>query len=414
MGMLPPAALGRRSFWLMLLAGALLLFGILGCSPCGLTVPGLGRALAPTPTPRFVVVVATPTPLPEDWVAQAEAEERLVVHLATSASRSVVSIRVVRTWEEMATIPEHGEGPFYQYSEGSGFFLDREGHIITNHHVIADALDIQVTLSSGLTVPAKVVGSDADSDLAVLQVEVPSDLSVPLELGDSSNLQVGQRVIAIGNPFGLEHTVTSGIVSAVGRVVQHELGGYSLAQIIQTDAAINPGNSGGPLLDLRGRVVGVNTFLYSETGSFTGVGFAVPINTVRRIAQALIERGVYEHPWIGIRGISLDPRIAEALGLPVTQGVLVQEVVTESPAQKAGLRGGKQPYRVPYQMEPVLGGGDVILAIDGQPLRGFDDLITYLQERTAVGQRVRLRILREGQEQEVSLVLGRRPRATTR
>ncbi|MGQ9566615.1 MAG: S1C family serine protease [Anaerolineae bacterium] len=376
--------------------------------------PGLGQVPTWTPTPRLVLVVATPTPLPEDWVAQAEAEERLVVHLAASASRSVVSIRVVRPWEEMAAIPEHGEGPFYQYSEGSGFFWDREGHIITNHHVVADALDIQVTLSSGLIVPASVVGSDTDSDLAVLRVDVPPDLSVPLELGDSSALQAGQRVIAIGNPYGLEHTVTSGIVSAVGRVVQQELGGYSLAQVIQTDAAINPGNSGGPLLDLRGRVVGVNTFLYSETGSFAGVGFAVPIHMVKRIVQALMEKGVYEHPWIGIRGISLDPRVAQALGLSVAQGVLVQEVVAGSPAQKAGLRGGDHPYQVPYQTEPVLGGGDVILALDDHPLRNFDDLITYLQERTVVGQRVRLRILRDGREQEVSLVLEKRPRAALR
>ena len=413
MGAPPPTASGRRAHLLWPLVGALLLLGVLGCSPCGLAIPRQGQAATPTPTPRLLIVVATPTPLPKDLVAQAEAEERLVVHLAASASRSVVSIRVARLWEEMAAIPEHGEGPFYQHSEGSGFFLDREGHIITNHHVVADALDIQVTLSGGLVVPAKVVGSDADSDLAVLQVDIPPDLSVPLELGDSSTLQVGQRVVAIGNPYGLEHTVTSGIVSAVGRVVQKELGGYSLAQIIQTDAAINPGNSGGPLLDLRGRVVGVNAFLYSETGSFAGVGFAVPINMVKRIARALMEKGEYEHPWIGVRGISLDPRIAQALDLPVTEGVLVQEVVAGSPAQKAGLRGGDRSYRVPYQTEPVLGGGDVILAIDGQPLRNFDDLITYLQEQTAVGQTVHLRILRAGKEQVVSLVLGKRPKVTT-
>lgn len=414
MGAPPPVISGRRAGVLVLLAGALLLLGVSGCSPCGLAIPRLGRTATPTPTARLLTVIATPTPLPEDLVAQAEAEERLVMHLAASASHSVVCIRVVRLWDEMAAIPEHGEGPFYQYTEASGFFLDRKGHIITNHHVVADALDIQVTLSSRLVVPAEVVGSDVDSDLAVLRVDVPPELSVPLELGDSSTLQVGQRVIAIGNPYGLEHTVTSGIVSAVGRVVQQELGGYSLAEIIQTDAAINPGNSGGPLLDLRGRVVGVNAFLYSETGSFAGVGFAVPINMVKRIAQALMEKGEYEHPWIGVRGISLDPQVAQALGLPVTEGILVQEVVVGSPAQKAGLQGGDRPYQVPYQREPVLGGGDVILAIEGQPLRHFDDLITYLQEHTAVGQTVVLRILRDGKEQEVPLVLGKRPRATTR
>ncbi|MBC7225222.1 MAG: trypsin-like peptidase domain-containing protein, partial [Anaerolineae bacterium] len=359
----------------MVLVGALLLLATLGCNPCGLAVPRGQQAATPTPavkisiqeptgrqTPRVVVVVATPTPLPEALIAQAEAGERLIVHLAAAAANSVVSIQVVRTWEEMLSIPEHEEVPFYQYSEASGFFVDREGHIVTNHHVVVDALDIQVTLSNGMVIPAEVVGSDEDSDLAVLWVDVPAELSVPLEMGDSSALRVGQRVIAIGNPYGFEHTVTSGIVSAVGRVVQQELGGYSMAQIIQTDAAINPGNSGGPLIDMRGRVVGVNAFLYSETGSFSGVGFAVPVNLVKRIVPALIAEGSYAHPWMGIRGTSVTPRIAHALGLPVEEGVLVEEVVPDSPAERAGLRGGEQPYQVPYESVPVLGGGDVILA----------------------------------------------------
>jgi len=405
----PPTIGNQRIRWPIALALiALMVLTTLGCGILGLTIPRSPQA-TPPPTPNVLIVVATPTPLPKELLAQAGAEEQLIIHLAAQASDSVVSIQVVRSRENVPAIPEHEGLPDYQYGEASGFFIDREGHIVTNRHVVEDAVDIQVALASDLIVPGRVIGTDADSDLAVLWVDVPPELSPPLEMGDSANLQVGQRVIAIGNPYGFDHTVTAGIVSAVGRVVQQQLGGYSMAQIIQTDAAINPGNSGGPLIDTRGRVVGVNTFLYSDNGASSGVGFAVPINTVKRISQALVEKGEYEHPWIGIRGVSVTPRLAEAMDLPVSQGLLVLEVIEDSPAEKASLRGGSRTYKVPFQPRPILGGGDIISEIDGQPIQSFDDLITHLQEWTSVGQQIHLRVLREQEELRVTVELGKRP-----
>ena len=288
---------------------------------------------------------------------------------------------------------------------GSGFVLDSEGHIVTNNHVVEDADEILVRFVDDTTLEAELVAADPDSDLAVIQVDAPLELLKPVELGDSGALRVGQRAIAVGNPFGFEQTMTTGIISALGRVVRQD-SGFSLPLLIQTDAAINPGNSGGPLLDSQGRVVGVNTLIFSSSGSSAGVGFAVPVNTVKRVVPALIATGRYADPWLGISGLTVTPAVAGALGLPVERGVLLQQVVPGGPADQAALRGSDQLLESEGSM--LTSGGDVVLALDGVQVRDMDDLIVLLAEK-GVGQTVTITILRDGQEQSVDVTLGERP-----
>ena len=319
-------------------------------------------------------------------------EEELLIDLYDQVSPSVVHIAV------SAGVP--GEG-----GSGTGWVLDAEGRIVTNNHVVEGADRIAVRFADGEIVEAELLGADADSDLAVLRVDVPADQLQPVVLGDSDKLRVGQMAIAIGNPFGFEQTMTTGIVSALGRSVRQD-SGFSLPQLIQTDAAINPGNSGGPLLDSRGRVIGVTTLIYSQSGSSSGVGFAVPVNTVRRVVPALIETGSYADPWVGIQGLSIDPLVAEKLNLPVDWGVLVQGVVPGGPADLAGLRATDPDLSIDDPDPALL--GDVIVAIDGEPVRGMDDLILYLADKR-VGQQVELTVYRDGVEQVVILTLQERP-----
>jgi S1-C subfamily serine protease len=229
----------------------------------------------------------------------------------------------------------------------------------------------------------------------------------PVELGESDTLRVGQRAIAIGNPFGFERTVTTGIISAVGRGLRQS-SGFSLSNLIQTDAAINPGNSGGPLLDSRGKVIGVNTIIFTSSGFSSGVGLAVPVNTVKRVVPELIENGHFAHPWLGIRGYSIDSELAEALDLPVDNGVLVAEVIRNGPSAQTGLRGGKREVLVEGFVEPVSADGDIIVAINDTEIRSMDDLITYL-ESTLVGQEVELSIIRDGDEKHLTIKLDERP-----
>jgi S1-C subfamily serine protease len=301
------------------------------------------------------------------------------------------------------------------FGSGSGFVIDTEGRIIiTNNHVVEEAAAVKVTFSDGSVSDAHVLGCDPYSDLAVIEVDaLPAEL-VPLAFGDSSNLQVGQRVIAIGNPFGLEGTMTTGIVSAVGRTLASQTRGagtFSIPEIIQTDAAINPGNSGGPLLDSNGRVIGVNTAIRSLTGTNSGVGFAVPVDIVKRIVPGLIDEGTYHYPYLGVTS---DQRLAladleEPLHLPVTRGVLVTEVVEGTAADRAGLRGGDPADTVEVYGMQIVAGGDIIVAIDGYELQDFDDLIAYLVRETEVGQRVRLTIVRDEEVLEIPATLGERP-----
>jgi S1-C subfamily serine protease len=266
-----------------------------------------------------------------------------------------------------------------------------------------------VAFSDATQVEAQVVGTDPDSDLAVVQVDVDPEMLYPVELGDSSNLEVGQRAIAIGNPFGFERTLTVGIISALGRVIPR-MGGFSLPNLIQTDAAINPGNSGGPLLDSQGKVIGVTTLIFSETGVSTGVGFAIPVDTVKQVVPTLIEGESFAHPWLGISGLTLSPDLAEELDLPATtRGAYVNRVIPGGPAELAGLQGGTRETAVPIGGEFLRDGGDIIIAIDDTEIKDFNDLITYLSKETRVGQTVEVAVLREGEELRIPVKLGERP-----
>ncbi len=283
---------------------------------------------------------------------------------------------------------------------------------MTNNHVVEGAAGLLVTFSNGHTVPATIVGTDAGSDLAVIQIDTSSAPALqPLTVADSNNLKVGQIAIAIGNPFGLAGTMTQGIVSALGRSLpasQTSTSGYIIPNIIQTDAAINPGNSGGPLVDVNGQLIGVNTAIAGSSNSNAGVGFAIPSNIVKQVVPSLIQTGNYQHPYLGIEGGTVDNQIIQAMSLPAnTQGVLIVSVAPGSPAAQAGLQGGSQTANVQGQQVPV--GGDIITAINGQQVTSMDDLISYLSSNTKVGDQVTLTILRNGQSQQVQLNVGTRP-----
>jgi putative serine protease PepD len=307
-------------------------------------------------------------------------------------------------------------GPMAQEGTGSGFVIDKEGRIITNNHVVENADTIIVTLDDATSVEATLVGTDPANDVAVLHIDVPADKLHPVKLGTSADLRVGQTAIAIGNPFRLERTLTTGVISALGRPLNTE-GGRTIFDVIQTDAAINPGNSGGPLLDLNGKVIGVNTAIpwlddlrqQDIRPYYVGVGYAVPIDTVRRVATAIIEKGYYPHPWLGISGISIVPELADVLDLPVERGVLVIDVTRGQGAASAGLRGSDRQVRVGSYIVPV--GGDIVIGIDGTGIRGMEDIVRYLETKTQVGQLVELTIMRDGQEQLVQVLLGEQPRS---
>jgi len=304
----------------------------------------------------------------------------------------------------MGAVPQEGTG--------SGFVYDTEGHIVTNYHVVENAEQLLVTLADGQTYEAQIVGTDPINDLAVISVDGAKSLPEPLVVGDSDSLQVGQFVLAIGNPFGLEQTLTTGVVSALGRVIQSPEDNRFIGEAIQTDAAINPGNSGGPLLDLSGQVIGVNSQIISPSGASSGIGFAVSASTVRRVVPQLISNGKYSHPWLGVQLLSLTTANVNALkeagvGVPVDSGVLVLEAVAGGPADKAGIRGGSREVRIGNYQVPV--DGDIIVAIDGQALASSQDLTVYLETETTVGDTVGLSIVRNGEEQVVQVVLGEQP-----
>ena len=347
---------------------------------------------SPGETPEPVVIVLTPTPLPPELAYQADVEEQLVINVYARVGPAVVCV----------TAQDQFGGCI-----GSGFVIDEEGHIVTNNHVATAAPDLLVTLADDHTVPAEIVGTDPGTDLAVLKIDVPVDELTVAVLGDSASLRVGQRAIAIGNPFGLERTVTTGVISSLGRTLARDDSDFQLAQVIQTDAAINPGNSGGPLLDSQGQVVGVNTAIRSLTGVNSGVGFAIPVDTVKRVVPELVAHGRYRHTWVGIRGRTITPEKVEAMALPTDLGVLVAVVEPDSPADKAGLRGGER--EVTISGLPMLAGGDIIVSIDGETVSDFADLINYLISNTSVGEVVTLTILRDGKQMELDVTLDERP-----
>ena len=290
---------------------------------------------------------------------------------------------------------------------GSGFVYDKDGRIITNNHVVEGSKTVNVSFVDGNTYTAKVVGTDPGNDIAVIQIiDNFSDESLtPLTLGNSSELDVGQQVIAIGNPFGLSDTMTTGIISQVGRLLPNEnAAGFSIPDVIQVDAAINPGNSGGPLLDLNGQVVGMNTAIRTSTGDFAGIGFAVPSNAINKIVPVLIKDGNYSHPYLGISGRSLDPDVALANGLPRNfKGVLIEKIVKGGPADKAGITPS-----TPDQNN-ISHGGDIITAIDGHQVKTIYDVIAYLDEQKNVGDKVMVSVNRLGKSIDLTATLEARP-----
>ena len=318
-----------------------------------------------------------------------------LIEIFENSEAGVVRVNVQRT--------EEGVSPI---GVGSGFVFDKKGHVITNAHVVKDAVKVVVTFLDGRSYNAEIIGIDTFTDIAVIKVNADLSLLHPLSLGDSSNLQVGEPIAAIGNPFGLSGSMTSGIVSQLGRLLPSGAG-YSIPDVIQTDAAINPGNSGGPLLNMRGEIVGINTAIQSATGEFTGVGFAIPSQTVAKIVPFLIQNGEYKHPWIGISGRDIGPDLAKVLDLSDAVGFLVVTVVPDSPASRAGLHGSENVVEVDEIQYTI--GGDIILSVDGVEVRKISDILIHLQRAKSVGDEMVLEILRDNRTTNFTIVLGERP-----
>ncbi|MBN1886687.1 MAG: trypsin-like peptidase domain-containing protein [Thermoflexales bacterium] len=399
-----------------------------GCSTPGLLVRQASRLLLERQ--EVVEAAAAPTPTPQPPVVAASggavaALEGTLENIYARVNPSVVHIRVVQKQQLNSTLPQMPDLPdipgfqfgqpdsdtpqeFYQQGVGSGFVWDKQGHIVTNNHVVAGADKIEVTFSDGTIVPAELVGADPDSDLAVVKVDLPAGQLYPVEMADSTQVKVGELVVAIGNPFGLQGTMTVGFVSALGRSLPTDTNGqgasYTIPDIIQTDASLNPGNSGGVLVDDQGRVIGVPSAIESSVGTSAGVGFVIPSAIVQNVVPELIRSSHYDHPRIGISGTTLTPDLAKAMDLPAEQrGVLVIEVMAGSAADRAGLRGSDRQVTIDGAQARV--GGDVITAIDGQEVKKFDDLVTYLARSTKVGQTITLTVLRQGQEKTLEVTL---------
>jgi S1-C subfamily serine protease len=372
----------------------------------------LGLALLNATPTAGVVPTATPAPeptlvSPQPALPGMVSLEQDIIAVYETVGRGVVNITnrsYAYDWF-FRPVPQEGSG--------SGIVYDQEGHIITNYHVIEGAEELFVTLPDESTVLAEVVGSDPSNDLAVIKVEADPTLLQPVPLGESDDLRVGQFVVAIGNPFGFERTLTVGVVSALGRVIQSSDESF-IGEIIQTDAAINPGNSGGPLLDLSGRIIGVNTAIFSPSQASAGIGFAVPVDTVRRVVPALIENGYFPHPWLGINYVwTLTPERAEILSeagmaVPVEEGVLVIEIASGGPAAAAGLRGGRERVRIGPAILTI--GGDILTAINGEPITSDQELLQYLDTQTEVGDTIQVTLWRDGQELTVPVTLDEMPR----
>lgn len=330
--------------------------------------------------------------------------EKRVIDVYNLVSPSVVSVTT--------KVLQYGffRDVYEQEGSGSGFVLDKEGHILTNYHVVQDAQPdkIEVTFGDDTTLSAKLVGVDPRNDMAVLQVEASAELLKPVELGNSSSLQVGQRAVAIGNPFGeFSRTLTTGVISALNRTITGPED-LDITGIIQTDASINKGNSGGPLLDSAGRVIGINSAIYSPTGTSAGVGFAVPVDTIKRVVPDLIAYGHYRRPWLGLgprSAYSISLRFAQVLNLASSEGLLLVQV--EGPLAQAGMRGAQQ--QVVYGNRLYYIGGDILLAIDGQSVTDYNDLATLLESRYKIGDDVTVTFKRGNQEQTVQVRLVQEP-----
>jgi serine protease Do len=442
----------KKLFALQLVILLFLLLGLTGCSSILAPVQSILSDQPANNLPAAIQVLTAPESSPAAGPALSQNETLAAIETALAdiydrVNPSVVSIRVAQktSQAELPTLPDlpgfrfffgqpgwpgfpqqEPQQPepkdFYRYGAGSGFVWDKEGHIVTNNHVVEGADKITVSFADGTTATATIVGADPDSDLAVIKVDLPANQLQqlqPVTLGDSNQLKVGQLAVAIGNPFGLENTMTVGFVSALGRVlpVNSDQGegilaaprpSFTIPDIIQTDAPINPGNSGGVLVNDQGQVIGVTAAIESPVRASAGIGFAIPSAIVQRVVPALIKDGLYQHTWLGVSGVSLNPELAQAMDLPADQrGALVMDVTPGSPADKAGLQGSDRQVKIEDQEVRV--GGDVIVAIDGQPVKEFDDLVSYLTRATDVNQQVTLTVLRRGQEETVQATLAARP-----
>ncbi len=383
---------------------------------CGLTLPWEIKQQEPTPapTPTPIVIIVTPTALPvptqappqvvpEEPVNALEAQIEAVYEQAAPAVVNVTT-QIIAYDFFMRPIPQEGV-------TGSGFLYDTEGHIVTNYHVVQNAESVSVALADGKSQPAEIVGVDPSNDLAVIRIKA-DDLPQPIALGDSDSLRVGQFVVAIGNPFGQEGTLTLGVISALGRIIESPDGSF-IGEAIQTDAPINPGNSGGPLLNLRGRVIGVNSQIISPSRASAGIGFAVSAETVRRVVPQLIAQGYYSHPWLGVGPVSLTPELAKVLrqaGMEITveEGLILLEVASGGPAAQAGIRGPDEMVIVGNIRVPV--GMDIITAVNGEPVTSFQALTVQLETETQVGDTVEVTVIRKGRERNVQVTLAERPR----
>jgi S1-C subfamily serine protease len=327
-------------------------------------------------------------------------DEEINIRVYRTASPAVVNITTTAVAYDFFLNPVPKEGT------GSGAIIDRLGHVLTNYHVIDGARRLEVTLADGSKWPARAVGADPSNDLAVIKIDTPAERLAIIPLGDSSRLVVGQKVLVIGNPFGFERTLTVGIVSSLGRSIRAD-NGRLIRGIIQTDAAINPGNSGGPLLNSSGEVIGVSTAIFSPSGGSVGVGFAVPINTAKRIIPDLITRGYVARPYLGITGHEVFPALAQALRLPAKEGIMVVEVTPGSPAQRAGIRGGDRAVQVGNMIVRV--GGDIITEVDQMKVRTFEELSDFIDGKRP-GDTVTLTFNRQGKLTVVEVRLRERPR----
>jgi serine protease Do len=422
--------------WIGRLA-ALVLVASLGLAGCaGIQMPAVAAQAQPAQSAQAAAAAQAPAqaeqPPASEVVVTSDLETRLA-DLYDQADPGVVSVQVRQpvtasegtfAFPELPfpfpfnspSQPEQPDQQQYQYGQGSGFVYDSQGDIVTNYHVAGQADRITVVFSDGLSLPAELVGGDPDTDLAVIKVDRPADELHPLPMGNSDSLRVGQFVAAIGNPFGLDGSMTTGIVSARGRTLASQATTtngqrFTIPEIIQTDAAINPGNSGGPLLNLSGEVIGVNTAIASSVQQFSGVGFAVPSSLVKRVVPVLISEGQYQHAWLGASLADLTPQLRDAMNLDSTQiGTLVVTVVDGSPAAKAGLHGGSRDVQIDGQTVPV--GGDVITSVDGTPIHSFEELLTAITNAD-VGQKMTLGVLRDGQQISIDVTLEARPIANS-
>ena len=407
-----------------------------GCSGLTVGINGFNPANNTETNNKIIETILNPasenTPVPLALPETITGLQSALVSVYEEVNPSVVNITVMQKqsastkpknpFENLPDIPgfkfdfPQPEGPqdFSTNSIGSGFVWDKEGHIVTNQHVVDGASRIIINFSDGTSTEGKLVGSDRDSDLAVVKINLPASQLKPVQLADSSLIKVGQIAIALGNPFGLEGTMTYGIISALGRslpVQAENLMGpsYSIPDVIQTDAPINPGNSGGVLVDIQGRVIGVTSAIESPIRANAGIGFAIPSAIVKKVVPSLIKTGSFEHSWIGISGTSLNLDYNKAMNLSQNQkGALVLEVTPGSPAEKAGLRGSDRQVEIDNQKALV--GGDIIIAIDDQPIKEFDDIVAFLARYTEVGQTIKIKVLRQGKEEVLPLTLAARPK----